>query len=40
MKPSVDQIERGGFQVWSPDEVGEVAGWRMASNGGFTRRLN
>ena len=40
MTPSVDQIERDGSQVWSPDEVSEVAGWRLASNGGFTRRLN
>jgi ribosomal protein S18 acetylase RimI-like enzyme len=38
--PSVEQIEDSGFAAWSPDETTTIAGWRVASSGGFTRRLN
>jgi len=37
---SVERIERSGFSVWSPDETTLIAGWRVASSGGYTRRLN
>jgi GNAT superfamily N-acetyltransferase len=38
--PSVERIERSGFAAWSPDETTTISGWRVASSGGFTRRLN
>jgi ribosomal protein S18 acetylase RimI-like enzyme len=38
--PSVGRIEKSGFSAWSPDETTTIAGWTVASNGGFTRRLN
>ncbi len=38
--PSIERIERSGFAVWSPDETTKIAGWRVASSGGYTRRLN
>lgn len=40
MTPTVEQIEDSGFAAWSPDETAMIAGWRVASSGGFTRRLN
>jgi len=38
--PSVERIESSGFAAWSPDETTTISGWRVASSGGFTRRLN
>lgn len=37
---SIERIEDSGFAAWSPDETTTIAGWRVASSGGFTRRLN
>jgi ribosomal protein S18 acetylase RimI-like enzyme len=37
---SVFDIERAASMTWSPDERASIAGWSMASNGGFTRRAN
>jgi ribosomal protein S18 acetylase RimI-like enzyme len=38
--PSVERIESSSFAAWSPDETTTISGWRVASSGGFTRRLN
>lgn len=40
MIPSIESIEDSGFAAWSPDETTTIAGWRVVSSGGFTRRLN
>jgi ribosomal protein S18 acetylase RimI-like enzyme len=40
MIPSIERIEKSGFAAWSPDETATIAGWTVASSGGFTRRLN
>ena len=40
MIPSIERIENSSFAVWSPDVTTTISGWRIASSGGFTRRLN
>lgn len=40
MTASIERIEDSGFEAWSPDETTMIAGWTVASSGGFTRRLN
>ena len=40
MTITVAQIESAGYRAWSPDEVANINGWIVVSNGGFTRRLN
>jgi ribosomal protein S18 acetylase RimI-like enzyme len=37
---SVVDIERAASSTWSPDERTMLAGWMLASSGGFTRRAN
>jgi len=38
--PSIGLIEHAGYLAWSPEETAGIDGWSLASNGGFTRRLN
>ena len=40
MTASVDQIELVAAATWSPDVTEYVDGWKVSSNGGFSRRLN
>ena len=40
MTASVDQIELAAAATWSPDITEYVDGWKVSSNGGFSRRLN
>jgi len=40
LTPSIGRIERAGYLAWSPEETASIDGWSLASNGGFTRRLN
>lgn len=40
MTVSVDLLELAAAATWSPDTHAVVDGWRVSSNGGFTRRLN
>jgi ribosomal protein S18 acetylase RimI-like enzyme len=40
MSVTVDRIESAGYRAWSPDEIVDIDGWTVTSNGGFTRRLN
>lgn len=40
MTASIERIEDSGFEAWSPDETTTIAGWKISSSGGFTRRLN
>jgi ribosomal protein S18 acetylase RimI-like enzyme len=37
---TVGAIERAAGLTWSPDERTTLAGWELASSGGFTRRAN
>jgi ribosomal protein S18 acetylase RimI-like enzyme len=37
---SVELLELAAAATWSPDSHAVVDGWRVSSNGGFTRRLN
>ena len=36
----VEELERAAAATWLPDERASIAGWSLASNGGFTRRSN
>ena len=40
MTLSVELLELAAAATWSPDVHAVVDGWRVSSNGGFTRRLN
>lgn len=40
MTASVDQLELAAAATWSPDVTAYVDGWKVSSNGGFSRRLN
>ncbi len=40
MTASTEQIELVATATWSPDTSAVIDGWRVSSNGGFTRRLN
>ena len=40
MTASVEQMELASAATWSPDVSVYVDGWRVSSNGGFSRRLN
>jgi ribosomal protein S18 acetylase RimI-like enzyme len=37
---SVEQLEMAAAATWSPDLIAVIDGWRVSSNGGFSRRLN
>jgi len=37
---TAEQLELAAAATWSPDVSVYVDGWRVSSNGGFTRRLN
>ncbi len=40
MTLTVELLEMAAAATWSPDTHAVVDGWRVSSNGGFTRRLN
>ena len=40
MTLAVELLELAAAATWSPDVHAVVDGWRVSSNGGFTRRLN
>ncbi len=37
---SVEELERAGYDTWTPEESTDVAGWTLHAAGGFTRRVN
>jgi ribosomal protein S18 acetylase RimI-like enzyme len=37
---TIDQLELAAAATWSPDTTAYVDGWKVSSNGGFSRRLN
>jgi len=40
VSPSVEQLELAAADTWSPDITAVIDGWKVSSNGGFSRRLN